>query len=922
MFRRTKVCTGLALAFGGTLAFSVAPALAQQTLEKVEVTGSNIRRVQAESASPVQVITRDDIDRSGKATVGDYLQTLSADNAGSIPSGFGNGFATGAQGVSLRGLGAGSTLVLLNGRRMAPYGLADDGQKVFTDLSTIPMEAVERIEVLKDGASSIYGSDAIAGVVNIILRKDFTGVVAKASYGTSRYHDGTQKKVTLTAGAGDLNTDKFNIFFNLEAYNQDEIRYSDRDRDWIGTDDTRRWGYAQGGSFFTPAGAITGGGTVAGSSPVGNVRVGTTFHSLPGCGSVLPTLTPADPGGGCLTDPDKLYRWMLPDQKSVNGFVRGTLKLTNDNEAYAEFGYSRKDSTFQLTPSGVSGAWGYPGGAVNASSGPGAVVLAPNHPDNTPIGGGTGDRLRYMAYDVGPRVSYTNNEFYRGVAGLRGTAFGWDYDTGVVHSETQLVQNRTGFLRYSVVRQALGNPTPGLTWRIGDNANLNTAALYSQISPTIQSTATSKMDIVDVKASRELMQLPGGPMALALGAEWRHESSQLTPTTFTDKGDIIGLGFSAYDGSRKLWAGYAELLAPITKQIELSAAIRHDSYSNDLSSTTPKVGIKWVPTPMIAIRGTYAEGFRAPNPAESGTGGGLAAFTTAADPVRCPGGTPAPGATAADCAQQIAIITTPNPALKPEESKSYTLGFVLEPTSSTSIAVDYWQIKRTNEINQITAEQAIAGAGTVTRADNNLAGIPNSGTLLAVSAPYTNSASTKVQGWDVDAKQRFNLGEAGKLTGTLVWTHIAKWDRTELDGTVLKFAGTHGNCDVTNCIGTPKDRWTATLTYERAAWSVTGLVNYISSIKNVFEEGDPTCASHFADGSDAPGGCKIPSFWTLDVSARWSPTKNLEVFGSIQNLTDKVAPLDPTTYGAVNFNPLHVSGAIGRFYTLGAKYKF
>ena len=143
------------------------------TLDRIEVTGSNIPRTSTETASPVQVISRQEIDRTGKATVAEYLQTLTSDGAGSVPKTFGNGFAGGGAGVSLRGLGAGSTLVLLNGRRIAPYGLADDGQKVFTDLSTIPMEAVERVEVLKDGASAIYGSDAIAGVVNIILRQRF-----------------------------------------------------------------------------------------------------------------------------------------------------------------------------------------------------------------------------------------------------------------------------------------------------------------------------------------------------------------------------------------------------------------------------------------------------------------------------------------------------------------------------------------------------------------------------------------------------------------------------------------------------------------------------------------------------------------------------------------------------------------------------
>ena len=252
----------------------------------------------------MQVITRQDIDRTGKATVAEYLQTLTVDGQGSIPKTFGNGFAGGGAGVSLRGLGAGSTLVLLNGRRMAPYGLADDGQKVFTDLSTIPMDAVERIEVLKDGASSIYGSDAIAGVVNIILRKDFTGVVVKASYGTSGDSDVNQRKGTITAGMGDLATDDYNAFFSLDVSKTDGILYSDRrDRKWIGSGDLRPYGYDVTGSQFL-AGAITGGGTVAASSPTGSVGIPDAdgvyhYTSLPGCAQFTNVATP-DPGGGCL----------------------------------------------------------------------------------------------------------------------------------------------------------------------------------------------------------------------------------------------------------------------------------------------------------------------------------------------------------------------------------------------------------------------------------------------------------------------------------------------------------------------------------------------------------------------------------------------------------------------------------------------
>ncbi len=239
--KTTKVCTAMMTACGGML-LSAGAAYAQdaQSLERVEITGSNIRRISSETASPVQTITRDDITKSGRTSVAELLQTLSVDNQGSVPKSFGNGFAAGASGLSLRGLGAASTLVLLNGRRIAPYGLADDGQKVFADLNVIPLDAVERVEILKDGGSAIYGSDAIAGVVNIILRKDYRGLAVNASYGQSRYSDGREKRVSLTGGFGDLSSQGFNVLANLEVGKQDPESYRERaGRGAVGRTDLR-----------------------------------------------------------------------------------------------------------------------------------------------------------------------------------------------------------------------------------------------------------------------------------------------------------------------------------------------------------------------------------------------------------------------------------------------------------------------------------------------------------------------------------------------------------------------------------------------------------------------------------------------------------------------------------------------------------
>jgi iron complex outermembrane receptor protein len=906
------LCASVAGVLAATAAVPAAFAQEAATnLDRITVTGSNIPRTNTETPSPVQVVTRQEIDRTGKTTVAEYLQTLTSDGAGSIPKSFGNGFAGGGAGISLRGLGAGSTLVLLNGRRMATYGLADDGQKVFTDLSTIPLDAVERIDILKDGASAIYGSDAIAGVVNIILRSDFEGAILRGSYGISGDSDGDTRKATLTAGTGNLASDGWNAFFSLDVGKTDAIKISDRkNRKWIGTGDIRRWGYDATDAQFL-GGAYLSGGTAGGTGPNGSVFDNTAhLVALPGCAGLttIPGQTDATAQAqGCLWDPAQQYRDLSPEEKYVNVFGRASFAFGEGGEIYTEIGYSKKETTFSNTPSGVSGGWGYPGGPVNANSGAGATTLYAGHPDN-PLPYAA--RVRYSAWDVGPRVTDNTNEFNRFLVGVKGNWGEWSYDTAYLHSGTDLSNKRTGFLRYSAVRCVLGNPAcPAGTWRIGDNANLNSQALYDYISPTISARAKSSLDMFDFTVSRSLADLKGGPLGLALGTEWRKTSNSLTPQTFTDIGDIIGLGYSAYDGTQNVYAGYAELSAPVLEQLELSAAVRYDKYESGDSKATPKLGVKWTPADWIALRASYAEGFRAPNPAENGDGG-LAAFSNARDPVRC-AIDPANECTA----RSVAIITRPNPALEPEESKSYSVGFVLQPTSTTSLTVDAWQIKRTNEIAQGSTADAIA-AGNVLRDSNNIGGVANSGTILAVNTGYVNANSSRVRGIDTDVRQTFEIGP-GQLEMDLQWSHLLKFERTEGDTTV-DYVGTHGNCDVTNCIGTPQDRVNFGTTWKQGDWSVSGVVNYISSIENKDRRGGDYQA-FYADGSPVK---KIASFTTFDLSGRWNITDAFELNASVQNVFDRIAPLDPTTYGGVNYNPLHFSGAVGRYFTVGAKYTF
>jgi iron complex outermembrane receptor protein len=911
----------LALAYAAFGAPAMAQDTAQGPIQRVEVTGSSIKRASVETASPIQIISREDIARSGKGTVSEYLQTLTADGAGSLPTGFGNGFAAGSTAISLRGLGATSTLVLLNGRRMAPFARADDGQKSFTDLSTVPLEAVERIEVLKDGASSTYGADAIAGVVNIILRKDFTGLALKIEAGESRYYDAQQGKMALTWGKGSLDEDGYNWLINAEVFGNAELMNDERaGRQWIGHGDIRPWGYAANTQFA--AGYITPGASSA--TPTGALRNPATnnYVSLPGCAQLSRTVA-QDPAGGCLWYADQ-FRSMQPKIGGLNLYTRFSKNLDADLQLYAEAGYSRRDTEFTLIPASTSATVAFPPNAANPTgviNYGNTILMAASHPQN-PYGAAV--RLRYSMFDVGPSTRSANNEFSRVVVGLKGARFGWDFDTGYTHSESALDLDYSNMINMKVLQAALGNPASQyFPYYIGAQANKNPASLYAAMVVNAKSHSTTELDVVDFKASRELFQLPGGALGLAVGTEYRRLKLDNPSLSGTEDGSI-NASYVAAKGTDDVKAVFVEIAAPVLKSVELSGALRYDRYKN-FSSTTPKFGAKWTPVNSFALRGTYSEGFRAPGPAESGVDSQSTGNSAVRDPVRCPGGVPAAGgATAADCSITIGAVKVGNPNLQPETSKGATLGIVWDPLTNTSLSLDAWKIKRSNEINPLSYVEA-AALPTAIRNDNNLVvnGVvrPNTGTLLLSNAPYQNSSYTQVKGIDLDVKQRIPMGSYGRTVVGLTWTHVASWLRAEKNGTMFQYAGTHGNCDTSNCAGTPKDKISVNATWERDALSVSAIANYRADMQNTYFAGDK-CASQYANGADAPGGCRLASFTSVDVSARYKVNAQWQVYASISNLFDKVAPLDPLTYGGLSYNPMDASGAIGRFFKVGARAQF
>ncbi|MES2038197.1 MAG: TonB-dependent receptor [Pseudomonadota bacterium] len=898
------------------------PTFAQEGVQKVEITGSSIKRTETEGVATTQILSRKDIEQTGKTSIADVVRSISADNNGSISGSFTNGFAGSASGVSLRGLSVSSTLVLINGRRTAPYGFGDDGQRSFVDLNSIPLDAVDRIEILKDGASAIYGSDAIAGVVNVILRQNYVGQTVSANIGQSSRGDGRNLSASAAIGFGNLQTDKYNLFMTIDAKKQEKIWQKDRS-DYIGQADARPWGGRDQRAGFITSGNAGGSnalGTVRPVNAAGGTIAGRGVQQLPGTCSAA-NLDPVggtsldNAGGGCLFDP-VAYQTIQPETQNLNLYARGTFAINDKTTAYTELGLFNSKAKTQTTPSGLTGA-GFDlvnARVNNTGTGPDQLLLPIGHPDN-PFADA---RARPRWIDTTrPRTADLETTVTRFLAGVKGTFAEWDYDTGFLYAESKTDKTQNGYYRQSALKAAVANGS----FRIGQG-RINTPEVLALVSPTLINSGVTKSTSVDFKATRELAQLPGGPLAIAVGAEYRKEETNSEATPFTNTNDIAGLGYSAAKGSRNVSAIYTELAIPVLKSLEFQLAARSDKYSDYGRSTTPKAGFKYTPTNAIAFRGTYAEGFRAPSAAENGDSA-VAAFTNiASDPIRC-----AVTKLAADCSSQsVGAITIGNKNIKPETSKSYSLGLVVEPIKNFSISLDWWKIVRDGEISgsdpgAIVTNPAGYPDAQIVRgeATTNFPGLV--GPILMVKAPYLNAGKTQTSGLDLDMRAKYDMGSNGKLNAGLVVTYMNEFRRTDADGTVHEFAGTHGDVNLSGDGGTPRTKVSVSLGWERGPWTLSGNVNHVSSISDTNEIGGD-CLDVDANGKPYLG-CRIASFTTVDVFGKWKMSKNLEFTASITNLFDKMAPLDVQTYGRINYNPsLHQSGAVGRYWNIGGRYTF
>ncbi|WP_440568298.1 TonB-dependent receptor domain-containing protein [Stenotrophomonas sp. STK17_22] len=756
---------------------STATAQAQEAtnLDRISVTGSRIKSTDIETSQPVLSLTRADIDKQGVTSVADILQRVAA-NGAALNRTYNNG-GDGSAGVSLRNLGSERTLVLVNGRRWTT-GL--DGS---VDLNTIPTAMIERIDILKDGASTIYGSDAIAGVVNIITKQNFDGAEANFYKGQYSAGDGDREAADFTLGT---TTDRASLVLGVSYVNEKAVMAGDRK-------------ISAGGPPFFSGQSSTG-------IPGSYLRNDERYIILNG------VETPFDPNvHGYNTAPDN---YLLTPNERTSLFAVGSYNVTDNITFRTEAMYNERKSEQLLAAMPVTGQRLSAGSMYN----PYGVDL-------------TGVARRFN--ETGGR-SFNQNvknwHFYGGFEGFFEFADrNFDWDVGYRYDKTDQNDLTYGLFNKQRLAEAYGPSAirdgkavclnsagaiiPGCAPinPLGGMGSISQEALdYTSFTAHDSASLVSKGYYANI--SGEIVQLPAGALGFAAGYEYRKETGQFDPDAFIASGLSTGNGASPTKGSYDLDEFFLELSIPVladlpgAKLLDFSAATRYSKYSNFGNTTNNKFGFRWKPIDDLMVRGNYSEGFRAPS-INNLYRGDADSFESYIDPCSSTSGRRT-GAIAAQCAAEGVPIgfvqpgagsgakQTPepftwqaNPNLKPETSTSKTLGLVWSPSfvQGLNVTLDWWQIKIEDAITRPaiqdimdrcyggTAQEQAANCGLITR-DPNYGSTSQRYTITNVNMPLQNLASYKVEGWDLGILYKLPETSIGQFTITLDGTYLSKWD--------------------------------------------------------------------------------------------------------------------------------------------------
>ena len=971
MFNRTKVQAGVLAALGGSLLLAGLPALAQQQAsgERIEITGSRIRSLNADSPSPLQVLSAEDIASSGVLNIQDLLlknPTLGTPGISRTNSNFSTSSA-GVSTVDLRNLGSARTLVLVNGKRFVS-GVPGSSA---VDLNAIPTDFIERVDLLTGGASSAYGSDAVAGVVNIILKRNFEGFVADVAGGQSEERDDKKSKVSLTWGTNAANG-KGNLMAHF-GYSKQGAVYTNK-RDFAAVDQASKGAFITGDpadifvaqrpfySSFAPQGRIF-------ISP----GVNTQSRTFDRNGAVIPFSTngPAGDGVGATGyNRSEVRTIAVPTDRFIFA-SKGEYNLNDTNSVYFEGSYALTKVKTQLEPYPLDSINIFPGTGQVAAEFlvNGALVRNPLVPDSIynllTVRNADGARVYSFTRrlsDIANRGSEAERNTFRIVTGAKGTILSSvDYELYGIYGSTGESQTGTGQVNVANFRNALeaipGGPNGAAQCRdpiaraqgcvpisiFGFNSISPAAANYVNAPSSLSTSVTQK--IVGGSLSGEVAKLPAGALGLAAGFEYRKEASRSEFDALTQAGLNAGNAQPSTRGSFDVTEFYAELRAPLlkdlpaVKSLDATAAVRSAKYSTVGNTTSWNAGLEWEPVSSVKVRATGAQSTRAPNISELFDPPQQTFPTGLSDP--CVGVTPttntpvgiacraAPGVNANIAAnggvftltqsdlQGISGYNRGNPVVKQEVGKSYTLGLVFTPPMlrGTAFTIDYFDIKIDDAIvstpRQFILQQCYGGDASfcqfITRRPAAVG--PNSaGSVSFIDSTVTNSGALATRGVDLTASYSGNVGP-GALNAKLSYTRL-------IDGYTIPLKGSDKDYFAGE-VGAARDRAALTLGYKWNGFGITSQTTYIgkSSLDDQF------LASNFDLPRDS---VKVGAKTYNDFQFSYE-LKNVRFYVGVDNaFATKPPPIITGLPGNVTGTETaaDVYDAIGRRYYVGARVRF
>ena len=936
------MCLG-GVAFGMHAAYAQETQSAPASMQRVEVTGSRIRQVDLETAQPIQVMTQEQIQKSGLVTVGDVLNQLSSagtpafDRGGSLTSNRENG----GQYISLRNLGANRLLVLVDGKR---WTQSVDG---YTDMSTIPSAMIERIEVLKDGASSIYGSDAISGVVNIILKKRMDGGQLSLYTGANDKADGRNKDFSLTYGAS---SDKASLMVGLSHTEQGVIWARDRNitkypkgpahpTAGLGAGPWAEVEPADGSGTFDKILNHTGGEGGSGIGVGADPRNPANYHDA----------------AGLVTDKFNSASQMMfsmPNRLDTL-FTKGTLELPYDMQLSTTAMYSQRQSSAQVA--------GYPLRSDTQSTYP--VYIDANNYWNP-----FGQDLYFTRRTVEvPRVTEnTNNTFHvdttlSGTFDWKGKA--WNWDVGYNHSAVRGNTMGTGNVNLLNLKKALGpsflnangvvqcgtaaSPIPLAEcqpFNIIAGPGAANQQVLNYIMSTGQATYGSTINSATANISGELLQLPAGMLGVAGGIEHREVRGYDIPGQFEQSGYSTDLAGNSTIGKYSVREAYLEANIPLLKGVRFAdllsvdLATRYSDYSNFGSTHNSKASLMWKPNKDLLVRGTWAQGFRAPTVGDT-FGGGQQTYDTYTDPcdalygqradanvdARCTAAGARPGFRQVDQTGTAitdsggAQSTNPflagagNTALQPERAKTKTFGFVYSPAfvPGLSGSLDWYNIRVDNLITGITATQVAEYCYVQNLASfcGALKRDPITGQILSLSRGNANLGALETEGYDLSLAYRFPRGTYGAFGLRTDTTFVTKY-RTKADNTA-NWESSLGEYDGGGGTAYYRIKSNITLDWSMGNWGATWTARYFGSLRDkcyssTFECSNPTGHANWGTGYNQKGAMVFN-----DVSVSYKTSWKGQFLVGANNVFDK-APRT-TVLGASSSSAVDANLPIDRF---------